>query len=235
MATNTDSETGEDVVGRVDPNDPGNSNRDDERGFARGEAPEAILNATIRVLETSGEASVRLASVADDAGVAIGLIGYHFGGREGLIEAAQAQRYSERSLADLDDIEATVSSATTAEDFAHLLSTVALEAMARASADDSRLRRVALLGSAFGRPDLREKYGAVQRELTDRYARVVSQAQDVGLIRADLDARAVAVFVQAYALGLVLGDIDPDGPDTEALTQVVMAAVSGLFASPQGD
>jgi AcrR family transcriptional regulator len=195
----------------------------------RRDAAADILDATIKVLETSGEAAVRLASIADDAGVAIGLIGYHFGGREGLIEAAQAERYAERSLADLDAIESRVATAKNPDDLVGLLAELTLEAVAQATAEGSRLRRVALLGSAFGRPELLERYGALQGELTDRYERVVRFGQVGGLFRQDLDSRAIAVFAQAYAFGLVLSDIDPRGPGVEQLSQVIIAAVSGLL------
>lgn len=201
----------------------------------RGGTREAILEATVKVLETSGEAAVRLASVADDAGVAVGLISYHFAGREGLIQAAQAFRYSRRSLANLDDVAAGVAAATTPDDFLARLGSFTADAVAQASAEGSRMRRVALLGSAFGRPDLFAHYGEVQRDLTDQYERVARAAQENGLLRSDLDARAIGVFAQAYALGLVLADIDPDGPDSEALTEVILAAWSGLVATAEPD
>lgn len=194
-----------------------------------------ILATTINVLETSGEAAVRLASIADDAGVAIGLIGYHFGGREGLIEAAQAERYSQRSLADLEEIEVRISTAGDFGNLIEMLSAFAAEAVAQATLEGNRLRRIALLGSAFGRPELLDHFGAVQRELTDKYERMVHLGQSNGLIRSDLDARAIAVFVQAYALGLVLSDIDPAGPDNEALTKVIISAIAGLLVPADAD
>ena len=201
----------------------------------RGEARAAILEATVRVLENSGEAAVRLASVADDAGVAVGLISYHFGGREGLIQAAQAFRYSRRSLANLDDVAAGITAATTPGDFLARLGSLTANAVAQASVEGSRMSRVALLGSAFGRPDLFAHYGEVQRDLTDQYERVARAAQENGLVRSDLDARAIGVFAQAYALGLVLADIDPDGPDSDALAEVILAAWSGLVATAETD
>lgn len=198
-------------------------------GSERSDARSMILATTIKVLETSGEAAVRLASIADDAGVAIGLIGYHFGGREGLIEAAQAERYSRRSLADLEGIEVRIAAAGDSGSLIELLSAFAAGAVAQATLEGNRLRRIALLGSAFGRPDLLDHFGVVQRDLTDKYEHMVRQGQADGLIRSDLDARAIAVFVQAYALGLVLSDIDPAGPDNEALTTVIISAISGLL------
>lgn len=198
----------------------------------RVDARRAILDATIKVLETSGEAAVRLASIAEDAGVAIGLIGYHFGGREGLIEAAQAERYSERTVADLGAVEAGIAAAKDPDDFLGLLAAFTSQAVAQASLEGSRMRRVALLGSAFGRPELLAYYGEVQRDLTDQYERAARTAQDNGLLRSDLDPRAIAVFTQAYALGMVLADIDPNGPDVEAMSQVILAAMSGLVPTP---
>jgi AcrR family transcriptional regulator len=198
---------------------------------ARGEARAAILAATIKVLETSGEASVRLASIAEDAGVAIGLIGYHFGGREGLIQTAQAERYSGRSFIDLAALDKGLAEAKSPTEFLDMMTAFTLQAMVEVASEGSRLRRVALLGSAFGRPELLRYYGAVQSVLNDEYEQVVRRGQEAGLLRSDLDPRAIAVFGQAYAFGSVLGDIDPKGPDAEVMTQVIRAALSGLLAS----
>lgn len=189
---------------------------------------DAILAATVEVLTHAGEASVRMASIADSAGVAIGLISYHFGDREGLIRAAQLACFSQRSYQDLATIEQAVA---TMDDPAELL--VALRALTRVllaevASQNVRLRRVAQLGSGFGRPELLEDMGVVQRDLTERFGRVAMRGQRIGLIRPELNAEAVGLFIQAYSLGLVLGDIDPQRPADDALADAIMAAVEGM-------
>ena len=53
---------------------------------------DALIEATVRVLETEGEAGVRVAAICDRVGVSYGSVYHHFGDREGLIRAAQFAR-----------------------------------------------------------------------------------------------------------------------------------------------
>jgi len=55
---------------------------------------ERILAVAAQVLENQGEAALRVAEIAEMADVALGLISYHFGGRDGLIVAAQQRRFT---------------------------------------------------------------------------------------------------------------------------------------------
>lgn len=171
---------------------------------------------------------MRLASIAETAGVAIGLISYHFGDRDGLIRAAQLVCFSQRSYRDLAAIEQAMAGMDDPGELLVALRALTRTLLAEVGAQNLRLRRVAQLGSGFGRPELLEEMGAVQRDLTERFGRVVILAQRIGLIRADLDPEAVGVFIQAYSLGMVLADIDPQRPDDDALAEVILSAIEGL-------
>jgi AcrR family transcriptional regulator len=194
-------------------------------------ARQAILEVAIEQLASGGEASVRLAVIAEQAGVAIGLISYHFGGRDGLIRAAQQARYERRLQGDFDAIQRVLETVSDSSQLLHGLSAHTARTVASPEGAASRLERVALLGSMLGRPGLAADIGELQGALTDRLAAILRQSQDEGLVRADLDPRAIAIFAQAYAVGMVLADIDPNRPDDEALTAVVLAAVAGLVAT----
>jgi AcrR family transcriptional regulator len=191
-------------------------------------AREAILEVAIEQLAGGGEASVRLAVIAEEAGVAIGLISYHFGGRDGLIRAAQKARYERRMQGDFDAIQGVMESVSDSSELLQGLSSHTARTVASPDGAAARLERVALLGSMLGRPELADDLGALQGSLTDRLTDMLRHSQDEGLVRADLDARAIALFAQAYAVGMVLADIDPQRPDDEALTAVVQAALTGL-------
>lgn len=62
------------------------------RTFPKGDRTrEAIVAATIRLLGTVGEGGTTIRAVAVEAGVAHGTVGFHFGRRDGLLSAAQAE------------------------------------------------------------------------------------------------------------------------------------------------
>ncbi|MBP1325618.1 AcrR family transcriptional regulator [Leucobacter exalbidus] len=52
------------------------------------DARDRILDACERVIAVSGLAKFRMSAVATEAGVSIGLLSYHFGDRDGLLQAA---------------------------------------------------------------------------------------------------------------------------------------------------
>jgi AcrR family transcriptional regulator len=188
-----------------------------------------ILEAAIQQLEEHGEASLRLAAIAERAGVALALITHHFGSRDGLVAAAQQVRLAGAVAADIAAINAIYANVDSAEEFRERISavTTALVTTSRAS---TRLSRIAALAAAHGRPEARAALGDTVKELLDSLTDVIERARQRGLIRPDVDPRAMATFVQAYALGLVVADLDPDRPDPDALHRVITIAIDGFFA-----
>jgi AcrR family transcriptional regulator len=193
-----------------------------------GSAREAILEVAIEQLASGGEAAVRLATIAERAGVAIGLISYHFGGRDGLIVAAQKARFEGRLRADVEVIQDIMDNASGSGQMLEGLRSLTGGTVASRDAAPARLQRIALLGSMLGRPELEADLGELQGGITDQLTEVLRRSQEAGLVRDDLDARAIAVFAQAYAIGMVLADIDPRRPSDADLTEVVLAALGSL-------
>jgi AcrR family transcriptional regulator len=190
---------------------------------------ERLLSAAIRHLDTHGEAELRVTEIAAEAGVAIGLIRHHFGGRDGLVAEAQQVRVEGSTREDLDGVRAVIESAAT---YQHLRDGV--ERLVRipfeTSREQVRLSRLAAISSAQGRPDARANIGRTVGGLLDQLAGLLRVAQTRGLIRSDLDTRAVATFIQAYALGLILTDLDPTPADREALIGVILSVLDLLLA-----
>jgi AcrR family transcriptional regulator len=192
-------------------------------------AKDTIIEVAISQLAAGGETAVRLATIADEAGVAIGLISYHFGGRDGLIHAAQRVRYQRRLRDEFSAFQNLLGAEATVTSLRDGLRQLTASGVASSDHAASRLDRMALLGSMHGRPDLVVDLGELQGELTDQLGELVQRAQQQGLVREDLDPRAIATFAQAYALGMVLADIDPRRPSDEDLLAVVLAALGAFF------
>jgi AcrR family transcriptional regulator len=203
------------------------SNGDDQQADGR----RRILDAAIQILESDGEAALRVLDIARMADVVPGLINHHFGGRDQLVAAAQLERFAGESAKDQDRLRRILDEDPSREDVRAGLRQISGDVVSRRRAT-KRLSRIAIIGSAHGRPELTDELGEPTSQLIGRMAEIVEVAQQAGHVRADLDARAIATFVQAYGLGFVLADLDPDSPSSEALEQVILAALEG-FLTPE--
>jgi AcrR family transcriptional regulator len=194
-------------------------------------ARQRIIDAAVRTIEEGGEASVRVSAVAEEAEVTQGMISYHFGGREGLIQEAQLTRFLSTVTDDIKALEEKTRSVESVDELLTFL--IALTAdvvsMKRSAA---RATRLMAIGSALPRPELLALISDAQSTLVDGMEKVVLIAQARDLMRNDLDPRAVAVFILSYNTGLVVADIDRQRPSDEQLTQVVTGFVRSLVQKP---
>lgn len=187
-----------------------------------------ILEAAMRAIEADGEAALRILDIAAEAEVAQGLINHHFGSRDGLVTAAQRERFAGEAERDREKAMRILSTARTREQFVEGLAKLTRDVVRRARRD-TRLDRAAMIGAAHGRPEYRDALGPVVASLIDGLAHGVSHAQAAGFLRKELDPRAVATFLQAYAFGLVLADLDERRAPESALAEVIDLAIAGFF------
>lgn len=187
-----------------------------------------ILEAAKQVIASDGEAALRILDIAAEAEVAQGLINHHFGSRDGLVTAAQRERFAGESDRDRERLMRLVGSDPTREQFIEGIAKVTRDVVKRARRD-ARLDRAAMVGAAHGRPEYREQLGPIVASLVDGLTHVVSHAQAAGFVQKDLDPRAVATFIQAYAFGFVLADLDERRVPESALAEVIDRALAGIM------
>jgi len=193
-------------------------------------ARDTILALAVEAIDTGGEASLRMAEIAERAGVAVALISHHFGSREGLVSEAQLHRFRRQPFLDAARIESAVMAIDDVESFRTLLHGLTRDVVGL-QRSALRMERVTEIAASHGRPELREKLMDANREVTDSIEHAVALAQRVGFVRRDVDARATALFIQAYAMGFVLADLDPNRPTDEALASVIDVVTAGLYAT----
>lgn len=191
-----------------DPNDPKSSPR------------EAIIAATIRAIESGGEASVRVTEVAREAGVTQGMVSYYFKDREGLISEANIERFATAGVQDISFLVDAARNVKSRAEFVELLrmSTRAIVSPERAV---NRRVRTSVIGSVANRPDLQANVVKVLDQLIGGTAEVVRIAVERGIISTTLDPRAIAEIVIAYTQGLIVADLDPLCPPREELAKVI--------------
>ncbi|MGA0830295.1 MAG: TetR family transcriptional regulator [Nitriliruptoraceae bacterium] len=198
--------------------------------MAEREAPgrQRILEAAMAAIEAEGEAGLRILEIAAEAEVAQGLISHHFGSRDGLVVAAQRERFAGQIEKDRERLMRLIGAKPTRTQFIEGIAKLTRDVVGRARRD-ARLDRAAMLGAAHGRPEYREALGPIVAGLIDGLTHAVSHAQAAGYVQKDLDPRAVATFIQAYAFGIVLSDLDERRVPESALAEVIERALAGIL------
>ncbi len=175
----------------------------------------ALLNAALADMESTGEASIRITKVLRESGVTNGSLYHHFGSREGLVQAAIAERFLGSVTKGLAVFASRVAEVGSTEQ----LFEVFREELVRIGAPEVRAQRVhrmTALAAALPRADLLERIVADQGRYFDAAADSLARLQEHGFIRLDLDVRAFAAWFLGLSLSRLLSDIDPElDPDDE--------------------
>ncbi|MGA0886133.1 MAG: TetR/AcrR family transcriptional regulator, partial [Ilumatobacteraceae bacterium] len=188
-----------------------------------------ILAETIRALDEGGDRNVRVARVAQAAGVTQGMVTYHFDTRDRLLAEAHARRIAKSINDDVGEALAAVIAAISTEEFVagvRRLTSAVLSPDRRVD----RERRLNALSYSLSDDELHAAMRSEYTETVDRFEGVFDTGKSRGFIRSDLDSRAIATMVMSYSFGLVISDFDEHAPSNAALTSVIMAFVEGLLA-----
>jgi AcrR family transcriptional regulator len=158
----------------------------------------AILNAAAHAIASGGIADLRVEQVAEEAGVSVALIYYHFGDRLGLAKAAfelASQQAPSTALAIASDGRSGYE---------------ALEAGLMAELDDSdRVRDAAIVwGEAGARaaydPEFRPIVGEINRSWAETVEQAIRRGMDDGSIRSGVDPGPTAEILITLVDGLCI-------------------------------
>lgn len=192
----------------------------------------ALLDAALADMEATGEASIRITKILQESGVTNGSLYHHFGSREGLVQAAIAERFLGSVTKGLAVFASRVSEVTSTEE----LFNVFREELVRIGSPEvqvQRVHRMTALAAALPRADLLERIIAEQGHYFDGAAEAIGRLQDQGFIRSDIDVRAFSAWFLGLSLSRLLSDIDPDlNPDAEWSQYTYTALVAILTPAP---
>ena len=159
---------------------------------------ERLLKATAAAIDKGGEGAVRIRDLTKSCNITAPSIYHFFGSREGLIDAAQAFRFS-RGQRQLGDAFASAihqcKNKTQFVELAHrFLAT--MFALDRRAVRNTRLN---VLGNAVNRPDLSKELARVQEESNVVVGEALRYAQSKGWVRDDFNTEMFA----AWLVGMV--------------------------------
>jgi AcrR family transcriptional regulator len=170
-----------------------------KRGRPSTGARERILDAAIEVLKADGYAGLTIAKVAARAGESKPLVAYHYGSKQGLVQAAGRSIAEMITAAVLDAIDG----ATTVE----AVIRGADAGVERVLNEDERIARLYfdLATVSVVEPEVRRTIADANRQWRDVLVRLLTEASD-GL--APAQARVLTVLVVSALQGLTLERIE---------------------------
>jgi TetR/AcrR family fatty acid metabolism transcriptional regulator len=188
-----------------------------------------ILDAAVRVFARSGYHAARVADIAEEAGVAHGLLYHYFPSKEEVL--ATIFRENWRRL--VDRFRGVAASDERADEKLRGIAKILL----RTWRNDPDLVRVMVREVARG-PQLLEQVDEI-REGFLTIQRIVEQGQDEGVFRRELDSRLVSwIFygaLEELLTGWALGQLPDGDAEVARAERTIVDVVCGGIAATTGD
>ena len=187
-----------------------------------------ILEAAIAAIESGGEASMRLDAVARQAEITKPSIYHFFGGREGLIAAAQAERYRRSMLNGLVEAVEQTRLARSRTEFEDLLPAY-VDVVLGPDGATRRAQRIEVLGSAVARPALTAQVTSATRRALELTSELVRIPFERGWATSSFDHDAIALWWLSNTIGLHLFDLVNDDYLSEQWRAITLAQLRRLY------
>ena len=181
---------------------------------------ERILDRAIEVIESSGEAAIRTNPIAFECGVTPPILYRAFGSREGLVIAAQAERYRRSTSESAEYLYRYIAEADSRQSLRDNIAN-SLDFIFGDSRAANRRLRAEVIGSAVSRPRLREEISRIDREYATEIAHAYQPAVEKGWIAKDKNLEVIAVWAQGIVNMRLMVDDSED-----AATRVMWDALS---------
>ena len=180
-----------------------------------------IRSAAVRAFARKGYHACRVSDIAEDAGVAYGLVYHYFGSKEAVLETV----FRETWQAMLDAIQAVEELGEPAPEQVRKVAAIVL----RTWRNDPDLVRV-LVREVTRSPQLQNEIGEISLAFA-ALARIIERGKAEGSFRADLDSRLAATMVYGALEEILTGWVMGQLPDSDEDVAAAERAVSTTFAS----
>jgi AcrR family transcriptional regulator len=185
-----------------------------------------ILDAAIEMMDSGGEASIRVATIAAKLDIAEPSIYHHFTNRAALVEAAYVEWYW-RCLKIQVPMETVMALVDTREEYIRAIVKSATWSYQK-DRHAARAVRISVLGAAQRNPQLAKAINDINRQFLASVADSMNEAQKRKWVRSDLDPIATAYWFHGQILGRVVAEMDEGIVDLEhwdALSYEVISTI----------
>jgi AcrR family transcriptional regulator len=186
-----------------------------------------ILDLAVAAIDAGGEAAVRVNHIVEEAGVTPPVLYYHFGNRDGLVIAAQVERYSRQIRQDIEAIGKRVSQCQSRAELQTTL--VEIWEKTLAGRKESRWRRVSVVGSAFARPELEAEVLRAQDEIVEGLVAVLQPCNERGWLRDGIDLPSAVAWQHSVLLSRVFVERGSQQGELAEWDQVTLESLVNAF------
>ena len=188
-----------------------------------------ILDAAVRVFARQGFHTCRVSDIADEAGVAYGLVYHYFGSKDEVLDTLFVDRWS-KLLAAIEEID---SRAIPARDKLHAIAGFIVDSYRH----DPDLMKVIIVEVTRAANSFGQTHLATIRDAYRRIGAIVAKAQEAGEFRDSVSSEFAAMAfygaIEQVLTGWIFGLLAEEESDYEgAKTYVVETICTGLDARP---
>jgi AcrR family transcriptional regulator len=194
------------------------------------ETIEKLLEVTISELDRVGLAEIDIDSLLRKSKISKGSLYHHFGSKNGLLAAAEAQQYMRYLKREGENFRRLIEGCTTKQKFVDLVAAV----MKITRLEENlgfRKKRVRAIAMSFNDEDLAQVLKNAQIEVTEYLAGSFQIAKDRGWVKPDTDLMALSYWIQGVFIGHIMLDITEQTEHEDAWSQVAFQALQPFLAA----
>lgn len=165
------------------------------------DAPSRILDLAVEAIDRGGEEAIRVNHIVEEVGVTPPVLYRHFGSREGLVIAAQIERYTRRNMNDIAVIGRIVATCRSKQQLRKALVEIWTDSLRNRA--ENRWRRANVIGSAYARPELAAAFAAAQDGVVAAQAEILEPCRQRGWLRDGIDLLSTTAWQYSLLSGRI--------------------------------
>lgn len=173
-----------------------------------------LIQITTQELDRVGLNRIDIDSILRKSKVSKGSLYHHFGSKDGLLAAAEAQQFMNYLKIEGDVLRTAIEKCETKVQFRSLTATV-MKLSGLKDNHEFRKKRLRAIAMSFNNIELAKIMKNAQREAMQSLAESMKIAQDRGWIKTDADLLALSYWLSGVFIGHVMLDIT-DQPDLDS-------------------
>lgn len=191
---------------------------------------EKLLEVTISELDRVGLAEIDIDSLLRKSKISKGSLYHHFGSKNGLLAAAEAQQFMKYLKREGETFRKLIEDCATKQKFVDLVAGV-MKITRLESNLDFRKKRVRAIAMSFNDENLAQVLKNAQIEVTEYLAGSFQIAKDRGWVKPDTDLMALSYWIQGVFIGHIMLDITEQTEHEDAWSQVAFQALQPFLAA----
>ena len=191
---------------------------------------EKLLEVTISELDRVGLAEIDLDSLLRKSKISKGSLYHHFGSKNGLLAAAEAQQFMKYLKREGETFRELIEDCKSKQKFIYLVAAVMTITRLEENID-FRKKRVRAIAMSSNDENLAQVLKNAQIEVTEYLAGSFQIAKDRGWVKPDTDLMALSYWIQGVFIGHIMLDITEQTEHEEAWGQVAFEALRPFLAA----